>query len=254
MNKHLHLTLGFVTGVAVGASVMSLYLNRKHGEKLDILKEEWLKPIEDFTDFVEEPEDNEDQEEFVKIVSGNYVSDEENSIVIDSEIAKSPVRDASKEINNKHTPVDYTTFVENRKAVDDIAKGQLSMSIQDDGSFVFKEHGKEDAEVIDIYDEEVQNPKIVGKSGIEVIHDEEMYGDDDYTYYEKLTLMYYDDDHTLTDDSDIPIDDIYKLVGDNLDLFEDQDVIYLRNHDLETDFEVVRIENSYSKSVLGIDQ
>ena len=249
MNERLHLALGFVTGVAVGASVMNLYLNRKHGEKLDILQEEWLKPIEDVTEFVEESDDNDAREEIIKIVNGNYVSDEDNSIVIDSDMAKSPVRDASKEISNKHVPVDYTAFVE-----DQAAEGQLSVSIQDDGSFVFKEHRKEDAEVIDIYDEEVENPKIEGKNGIVVIHDEEMYGDDDYAYYEKITLMYYEEDHTLTDESDMPIRHMFKLVGDSLDLFEYQDVIYVRNHDLETDFEIVRVENSYSKLVLGIDE
>lgn len=73
----------------------------------------------------------------------------------------------------------------------------------------------------------------------------------------KLTLTYYDEDDVLTDQEDTVIVDPSYLVGDDsLVKFgmnsNDEDIVYVRNTKLSTDYEIVRVHKSYSETVLGI--
>ena len=71
---------------------------------------------------------------------------------------------------------------------------------------------------------------------------------------EKTTLSYYDDG-TLADERNMPIPDANPIIGDeNLEKFgelsQDENIVYVRNEKLSTDFEVVREEGSYADSFL----
>lgn len=88
-----------------------------------------------------------------------------------------------------------------------------------------------------------------------IIHRDEYNGNE--TEYNQTTLTFYDEDGVLTDERDVPIDDIDGTVGeDNMDRFGygslDQNIVYIRNDRLELDAEVIRANGSYSKLVLGI--
>lgn len=74
--------------------------------------------------------------------------------------------------------------------------------------------------------------------------------------YEQISLSYYEDDDTLTDDQDQPVPDPDAIVGnENLLRFghasKDNNIVYVRNEELETDFEIVRNNHSYAQHILG---
>lgn len=83
---------------------------------------------------------------------------------------------------------------------------------------------------------------------------------DDYTDhcqdYEKLSLYYWDEDDTLSDDKEDIIPNVEDLIGDGLTRFGegsmDPDIVYVRNDKLGCDYEVVRYHKSYQEEVYGI--
>lgn len=86
-----------------------------------------------------------------------------------------------------------------------------------------------------------------------ITHDEfyENVGD-----WEQVTLTYFEDDDVLCDERDAPVEDSDALVGDaNLNRFgagsKDNNVVYIQNDHLQTQFEIVRNKGNYAKEVLG---
>lgn len=73
--------------------------------------------------------------------------------------------------------------------------------------------------------------------------------------YSQNTLTYYEVDQVLTDDRDQPIHHMQKIVGtEHLNFGErsnDPNVVYIRNNELEVDFEVCRSPGSFTEEVLG---
>src|SRR5690606_39088902 len=75
--------------------------------------------------------------------------------------------------------------------------------------------------------------------------------------YTKQTLTWWDGDHTLMDESEEIVDDVEKLIGtENIGKFGESDpadpnVVYIRNDNLEIDFEVLREMGKYSVNVAG---
>lgn len=87
-----------------------------------------------------------------------------------------------------------------------------------------------------------------------ITHDEFYAGDLDY---DTITLTYFEEDDTLTNERDEPIREVDKMIGDDhLVRFghgsKDRNIVFVRNDRLETDFEVVKAEGSYVKQVLGM--
>jgi len=75
--------------------------------------------------------------------------------------------------------------------------------------------------------------------------------------YAQVTVTYYVADDVLTDERDMPMDDVDRTVGqENLDKFgqksSDPNTAYVRNHRLEIDYEIVRDRGSYAKAI-GLD-
>lgn len=74
----------------------------------------------------------------------------------------------------------------------------------------------------------------------------------------KQGLVYYTEDEVLADDSEEMIDpgDIPALVGHALECFgqdsEDDDVVYFSNPRVGVDYDLTRIHDSYSRTVLGV--
>lgn len=70
-------------------------------------------------------------------------------------------------------------------------------------------------------------------------------------WYSKVTLTYYAGDDVLADDQDEPLEDPKDIIGEHFKEFfgmseNDPDVIHVRNDDTESDYEVVRVDTSYS--------
>lgn len=72
--------------------------------------------------------------------------------------------------------------------------------------------------------------------------------DDEGQYFDKVTLNYYFHEKVLLDDEEEPFNNVVGDIGwRNLSRFgdqsEDPNVVFIRNYRLETDFEVVKIED-----------
>lgn len=86
-----------------------------------------------------------------------------------------------------------------------------------------------------------------------ITHDEFFEGEKDY---QQSTLTYFEEDDVLADERDQPVPE--DTVGeDHLTRFgfgsKDHNIVYVRNDELQIDFEINRSENSYAKEVLGFD-
>lgn len=89
------------------------------------------------------------------------------------------------------------------------------------------------------------------KTGISIISLAEFANSD--TGYDQVTLNYYTDD-VVTDENDEPVMDVTKVIGeDALVSFglnsQDPDVVYVRNDELKGEYEIVRLDKSYSPVV-----
>ena len=102
----------------------------------------------------------------------------------------------------------------------------------------------------DIIDDEEKDPKVPYVISV----DDYMEGVDGF---ESHTLTYYEKDQQLCDDKDQLIPDVRQTVGfGNLQKFGSKsgngDTVYIRNHQRQADYEVVREAGSYREEVLNI--
>lgn len=89
-----------------------------------------------------------------------------------------------------------------------------------------------------------------------IIHEDEF--DANELNYEQKSLKFYQEDEVLTDDRDEVIPESDSLVGDgNLLRFghgaKRSNYVHVRNERLDMDFEIVQVEGSYTKEVLGLE-
>lgn len=74
--------------------------------------------------------------------------------------------------------------------------------------------------------------------------------------YVKTDMTYYENDDIVIDGGTVPISDVDSLLGEaNLQKFGygsgHKDKVYIRNEELETDFEIDRTQGDFSEEVLG---
>lgn len=74
--------------------------------------------------------------------------------------------------------------------------------------------------------------------------------------YRKLTITYYEGDQVLVDDREVPIRNSADIGGKDFSSrfgqdSDDPNIVYIRNHRLETDFEIVKDERSYVEVILN---
>ena len=74
--------------------------------------------------------------------------------------------------------------------------------------------------------------------------------------YEKADYLYYAEDDIVIDAGTVPLRDVDSLLGpDFMDKFGygsgNRNLVYIRNEELETDFEITRTSNDFSEEVLG---
>lgn len=92
-----------------------------------------------------------------------------------------------------------------------------------------------------------------------VIHKEEFQEGVQSEDHNQSTLTYFIQDDVLIDEADQQIREIDETVGlENLEKFghgsEDANVVYVRNHRLKMDYEILRNGGSYASEVLGIKE
>ena len=112
--------------------------------------------------------------------------------------------------------------------------------------------------------EEVESPLLIGydRNALKAAHKPYLISHEEFhnteTEWDKMSIMYYEDDDVLTDENDRPVDDIDYLIGEkHLDFFGlrsggDKNQVFVRNPQISSDFEVTRHAGSYTEHVLGI--
>jgi hypothetical protein len=132
--------------------------------------------------------------------------------------------------------------------------------------------GPPEDETISIYDrtpdedpgEEVESPLLIGydRNALRAAHKPYLISHEEFhnteTEWDKMSIMYYEEDDVLTDEADRPVDDIEYLIGEkHLEFFGlrsggDKNQVFVRNPQISSDFEVTRHSGSYTEIVLGI--
>lgn len=126
------------------------------------------------------------------------------------------------------------------------------------------EESSEEVEVYSIFDQAVEvdaDGNVIEEEPIDVskpyVISSEEYSHDE-PEFDKITISYYEEDDTLCDDRERPIDDIEGLIGDALSHFgeksNDRNIVYVRNHRISSDFEVLRETGEYAVRVLGLEK
>jgi len=112
--------------------------------------------------------------------------------------------------------------------------------------------------------EEVESPLLIGydRDALRAAHKPYLISHDEFhnteTEWDKMSIMYYEDDDVLTDENDRPVNDVEYLIGEkHLDFFGlrsggDKNQVFIRNPQLSTDYEVTRHSDAYTLVVLGI--
>lgn len=111
--------------------------------------------------------------------------------------------------------------------------------------------------------EEVESPLLIGydREALKRDHKPYLISHEEFSTteneWEKISIVYYEDDDVLADEGDKPIDDIEYLIGEkHLDFFGlrsgDPNQVFIRNPQISTDFEVTRNLGSYTEIVLNI--
>lgn len=119
------------------------------------------------------------------------------------------------------------------------------------------EHPEEDDDQDDmVLKEYLTPPNIPGtdKNEIEVFLDVDRW--DAETEYDCHELYYYEEDEVVSDEDDHRIEDYEELIGENtIQQMNDLGVlvIFARNNWTESVYKITRIQNSYGRLVLGLD-
>lgn len=86
-------------------------------------------------------------------------------------------------------------------------------------------------------------------------YEEFMHDVGEHVDFTQNSITYYEGDNVLVDERDQPIPDLNTIVGERNLKFGgvsgDDEIVYIRNHNLEVDFEVVRSYGTYAEEVLG---
>lgn len=113
---------------------------------------------------------------------------------------------------------------------------------------------EEEAEAIDEEDiAAARSAEIDELEGSEIISEDSFL--EEFPEYDKVQLTWYEEDEVLADpnyDNHLFPDEEFTL-GVSMDkkTWGGRTVLYIRNHDVDTDFEVYREKDSYSRAVLG---
>lgn len=83
---------------------------------------------------------------------------------------------------------------------------------------------------------------------------EHEFSSDSIPEWGKEQLIYYEDDDTLTDEDDHPLE-VDIVGGENLTQFDrEKNILFVRNNRLHCDYEVELVHDSYASYVLGIEE
>lgn len=218
MNPTIRLAIGVGLGAGLGYFVADVIVEIIH------LKEEQKLPYDDYEGTEEFPHD---------------LEDENMEVQIDLRKRKSPIMSKKKNIV---VTKDYTKHFDPKEKI----RLEELAAKYNQGILPPDEVPAPDEIVEDQIDEDPGTGET--DENIEIISLEEYAASD--TGYVKTSLNYYAGDDVVTDEKDTPLSDPEGFLGeDALVSFglqsDDDDVVYVRNHELRGEYEVVRLHRSY---------
>lgn len=126
-----------------------------------------------------------------------------------------------------------------------LVRPRMSVQTEDKEAFSFKE------EIPEVTEYEEPEDLTDSTDLPYIIDDERFYNE--FDHHDKITLIYYRVDDVLCDENEEIIDDIERTVGyDVLNLLDTQTNAWIRNEKINTDYEIVAVNRSYTQEVYGI--
>lgn len=233
MNNTFKGIIIFALGAATGAFVANKLLEQKYEE---ILQEDIESVRAVAKRRLAKYEGTEEEEENEECTTGSL-----NDISsLDIQPPKEPSRNAYNQVKS--------SYGLSKKPLKEVVKEiEEEDESEDDESEAYVEYVK---------------PKKLSNDGKMSYHDRpyvigyDAFSDEDVPH-DKITLYYYVEDNTLCDENEEIIIDVDDIIGeDSLDSFDDIDddenSIFVRNEKLHVDYEILRLNESYQQSVLGI--
>lgn len=243
---------GFITflfGAAVGGSTAALITYRLTVNKWEVIADERVKSMQEYVDELRA------KDEAGELLSQlNYSSDQE---IRDGEKNdKSEQSSCEVEVsggvgdtgNHRAGAIDYTSFyqkeypkmmAEREAPSEPIDPDDTDIDPETDAEDVLSRHNRRIQEMLERNQGDKAKPKIIRASEF-----------DEYEFHDKVTLYYHTEDGVLsTEDGEI-VDDVEAYIGDALTKFgyadnDDEEVIYVRNINRGTDYEVAKVYGSY---------
>ena len=225
-STNIQLGIAFGAGILLG-SLVTYFSSRKKFEtsaqdEIDEMRHFYMKKVDEARQEAEEAEDPEPSE-------------------LDVATAKN-LRDARAMIIDKGYAEVIVEADENEEPYSIISRAEAKES---------------DPELLE-FDEEGEVAALLAKGNEApyIISYEEWCDADEHEPCDKTSISWYEQDTTMADDREDPIDDWDTLIGrDNLQWFGwrsyDENVVYVMNNDISTAFEVTRVPGAYSIVVLG---
>lgn len=148
----------------------------------------------------------------------------------------------AEDLIKKHAYTNVRDLQESENAEETQSIFDLAVEVDEDGKVI-------EPEEVDDYEREEGEPYLISV--------EEFFNSAEE--YDKMSLSYYEGDDTLVDDRDSVIDDVDYVVGErHLQMFgkrsDDPNIVYIRNENLSSDFEVTLEPGEYAIRVLGLDE
>lgn len=251
MNKYVIPSVAFLLGGGVGAGLTYILVKKKfevESQKTieDIrktyaeMRNEFLKRLE----HNETPTNEELEEAIVETHGEDFRLREPEGVVVTPDI---------QEYSDRLEREGYTHYSQPEKTV-------VNVNIfEKDGPQAMAEAAEHN-----VSDEEPIGDGEPNKDAPYIITHEEFHDGDPVPYkdgeqfHDKFTLTYFSGDDTLCDDQEVPVPDVEYLIGhDALMSFGkksgDTNIVYVRNHQTTSDYEILLDKGSYVQKVHGID-
>lgn len=162
-------------------------------------------------------------------------------------LADPELLDAAVEAVKEYAPIDYTKFTpESVSLTLDENPFTKAAGIPPEEALIVNKNAFEEAAQIGFTERDANRPYLI--TMIEFA-EAELDGAD----YEQLEATYFAPDEVLLDDQDQVVENVDDVVGtENLKMFGEDHVIYVRNERLQSVYQVNMSERSYKHEVLGL--
>lgn len=259
------IVLGGVALVSAGVTGFIVYkvVNRRLQAKYDIMLEEEMEKARTFLHEqalkVDKAGEYEDPTEMLRrMVEGGYEpNSEEAALLLDTPEEVDVIVSVDDDGLTPTAGVkDYTAlYTATNETIEDLKAGERVTEILEEVKVVTKTVFEKTPEATVVDEWDLINEELFANGKPHVISDEDYLENEDE--WEQTSLVYFAEDDTLVDDTEITVEDPEGVVGEiNLKRFGwksgDPKIVYVKQPEYRNLFEIVYSDGSYAKEVLGL--